>query len=122
MVLTKTTGSAPLGANVLAYKTSGSIDGYRLGYKSGTGVAFYKYNAAAPASGVVYIDKSNVNTSTGAHEFLAMSFGDVTGIESLTPNPSPKGEGSEYFNLAGQRVAQPAKGLYIVNGKKVLVP
>lgn len=27
----------------------------------------------------------------------------------------------EYFNLAGQRVQQPAKGLYIVNGKKVMV-
>ncbi len=27
----------------------------------------------------------------------------------------------EFFNLAGQRVAQPAKGLYIVNGKKVVV-
>ena len=27
----------------------------------------------------------------------------------------------EYFNLAGQRVAQPAKGLYIVNGKKVVI-
>ena len=28
---------------------------------------------------------------------------------------------SQYFNLAGQRVAQPTHGLYIVNGKKVLV-
>ena len=28
---------------------------------------------------------------------------------------------SQYFNLAGQRVAHPAKGLYIVNGKKVIV-
>ena len=27
----------------------------------------------------------------------------------------------EYYNLAGQRVAQPTKGLYIVNGKKVVV-
>lgn len=27
----------------------------------------------------------------------------------------------EYFNLAGQRVAQPTKGLYIVNGKKVVI-
>ena len=26
----------------------------------------------------------------------------------------------EYFNLAGQRVAQPTKGLYIVNGKKII--
>ena len=27
----------------------------------------------------------------------------------------------QYFNLAGQRVAQPTKGLYIVNGKKVVI-
>ena len=27
----------------------------------------------------------------------------------------------EYFNLAGQRVARPTKGLYIVNGKKVII-
>jgi hypothetical protein len=27
----------------------------------------------------------------------------------------------EYFNIAGQRVVNPGKGLYIVNGKKVLV-
>ena len=27
----------------------------------------------------------------------------------------------EYYNLAGQRVAQPTKGLYIVNGKKVVI-
>jgi len=121
MVLTKTTGAATLDPNVLAYATSGTIDGYRLGYKDDPGVAFYKYNAAAPASGVVYIDKSNVNIGAGAHEFLAMSFGDVTGIESLTIMPSRKGEGMVY-DLQGRRVAQPAKGLYIVNGRKVIVP
>ena len=105
MVLTKTTDAASLGANVLAYKTSGTIDGYRLGYKSGTGVAFYKYNAAAPASGVVYIDESNVNTSTEAHEFLAMSFGDdVTAINKIE---AKKVENRVFFNLAGQQVAQP---------------
>ncbi len=27
----------------------------------------------------------------------------------------------EYFNLAGQRVAQPTRGLYIVNGKKIVI-
>lgn len=120
MVLTKTTGATTLGDdNVLDYATSGTINGYRLGYKSGTGVAFYKYNAAAPASGVVYIDKSNVNTSTGAHEFLAMSFGDdVTAINKVE---AKKAENGVIYNLAGQRVAQPTKGLYIVNGKKVVL-
>ena len=119
MVLTKTTGAASLGANVLAYAASVAVDGYRLGYKSGTGVAFYKYNATAPASGVVYIDNSNVNTSTGAHEFLAMSFGDdVTAINKIE---AKKVENRVFFNLAGQQVAQPTKGLYIVNGKKVVL-
>ena len=46
--------------------------------------------------------------------------GNTTGISSLTPSPSPKGEGSVY-NLAGQRVTNPTKGLYIVNGKKYMV-
>ena len=46
--------------------------------------------------------------------------GNTTGISSLTPSPSPKGEGSVY-NLAGQRVTNPTKGLYIVNGRKVVI-
>ncbi len=122
MTLTKTTGAASLGANVLAYAASAAVDGYRLGYKSGTGVAFYKYTATAPASGVVYIDKTNVNTGSSAREFLTFGFGDddeTTGISAtLMNNEKVKGE---YFNLAGQRVAQPTKGLYIVNGKKVII-
>lgn len=118
MTLTKTTGAATLGANVLAYAVSAAVDGYRLGYKSGTGVAFYKYTATAPASGVVYIDKANVNTGAGAHEFLALSFGDTTGINAVE---AKKAENGVYYNLAGQQVAQPTKGLYIVNGKKVII-
>ena len=51
---------------------------------------------------------------------LTIIVGETTGINSLTPSPSPKGDGSVY-NLAGQRVAQPTKGLYIVNGKKIVI-
>ena len=46
--------------------------------------------------------------------------GMATGLESLTPNPSPVGEGS-IFNLAGQRMSRMQKGINIENGKKVLV-
>ena len=42
------------------------------------------------------------------------------GIESLTPDPSPKGEGSRY-NLRGQKVDASYKGIVIQNGKKYLV-
>jgi hypothetical protein len=52
----------------------------------------------------------------------------TTGIGSLTPSPSPKGEGSEYYNLQGCKVSnskwsngQIKPGLYIQNGKKIIV-
>ncbi len=43
----------------------------------------------------------------------------ATGIDATLVNSEKVN--SQYFNLAGQRVAQPTQGLYIVNGKKVLV-
>ena len=45
---------------------------------------------------------------------------ETTGIESLTPGPSPKGEGSIY-NLNGQKLSAPQKGINIINGRKVIV-
>ncbi|MCR4592445.1 MAG: C10 family peptidase [Bacteroidaceae bacterium] len=41
---------------------------------------------------------------------------DATG---LTPNPFPVGEGSIY-NLSGQKLSKPQKGVFIKNGRKVL--
>ena len=43
---------------------------------------------------------------------------DVTAIEAVK---AKNVENGQFFNLAGQRVAQPTKGLYIVNGKKVII-
>lgn len=44
---------------------------------------------------------------------------DATSIDGVkTENTSAEGE---YFNLNGQRVVHPNKGLYIVNGKKVMI-
>ena len=47
---------------------------------------------------------------------------ETTGI-SLTPAPSPKGEGraGAVYDLSGRRVTKPTHGLYIINGKKVLI-
>jgi hypothetical protein len=59
--------------------------------------------------------KAYLKITTSAPEFLPFE-GNTTGIESVKSVES-KGQ---FFNLAGQRVAQPAKGLYIVNGKKVI--
>ena len=54
----------------------------------------------------------------GARDFLGFDEDDTTGLTLV--NSEQRMENS-YFNLAGQRVAQPTKGLYIVNGKKVII-
>ena len=44
----------------------------------------------------------------------------TTAIRSLTPTPSSKGE-RNYYSLNGVKVENPSKGLYIMNGKKVVI-
>ena len=46
---------------------------------------------------------------------------ETTGIESLTPSLS-EGEGVKaVYDLQGRKVANPSRGLYIINGKKVVI-
>ena len=63
--------------------------------------------------------------SAGARVFIGLPDDDeTTGAKGLTPGPSPKGEGSDsWFTLDGRRLnGKPTtKGLYIINGKKVII-
>ena len=52
-----------------------------------------------------------------ARDFYGFS-DDVTAINKVE---AKKVENGVFYNLAGQQVAQPTKGLYIVNGKKVII-
>lgn len=47
----------------------------------------------------------------------------VTGIESITTSPAGKGSRTNdaVFDLSGRKVSSPKPGLYIINGKKVLI-
>ena len=62
--------------------------------------------------------------TNGVRQFV-MNFGDEeTGIRSLTPDPSPKGEGSSYwYSIDGRKLdGRPTKkGLYIHGGKTVVI-
>ncbi len=49
---------------------------------------------------------------------------ETTGIRSLTPDPSPKGEGSGWYTLQGLKLGDSkptAPGVYIHNGKKIVI-
>ena len=49
---------------------------------------------------------------------IRLGSGDVTGIKAIDKSQLTN---DSYYNLGGQRVLNPAKGLYINNGKKVVV-
>ena len=123
LTLTKATPAAYAGTNELKVTTAGTpvTDVYRLGYKAGKGVGFYKYTAASPAAGIVYVE-----SVTPASEYLPIDVEDAditTGIAAIENGQwsMVNGQSKQVYNLNGQRVGQPSKGLYIVNGKKVMV-
>lgn len=58
-----------------------------------------------------------LGTSTAAAG-LVFDFGSVTGIEGVTTD---NGEKAEIYDLSGRRVAKAQKGIYIINGKKVII-
>lgn len=58
------------------------------------------------------------STALAAREILNISFDDETNLIAI---PSPRGEGSNYYDLQGRRVSHPTKGLYIMNGKKHVI-
>ena len=57
------------------------------------------------------------STTTGA-PMLSIDGGPATPIDALRLNGMENGV---YYDLSGRRVAQPSKGLYIINGKKVVI-
>ncbi|MBQ7511940.1 MAG: hypothetical protein IJU11_04260 [Prevotella sp.] len=77
---------------------------------------FFKVNTAGNTvpAGKAYLQ---ILTANAAREFFWFD-DDVTAINAVTNNQNMDGQA---YNLAGQRIAQPTKGLYIVNGKKYIV-
>ena len=103
-------------ANLLKISDGTTINGVFVLAKNGSDVGFYKWAGGALSPGKVYIDAP----ANPAREFLGFAFEDedVTGINEA------KGEKKAVegiFDLQGRKVVTPAKGLYIVNGKKVII-
>ena len=57
------------------------------------------------------------NSNKGTVWYLLLKKGVTDGIEAV----SQQNDADVVFDLQGRRVAQPSKGLYIVNGKKTIV-
>lgn len=66
-----------------------------------------------------YIELSQEATARGIKGIFSDLEGEVTGINSV--NATEKKFDGTVYDLSGRKVAQPARGLYIVNGKKVVI-
>lgn len=97
-----------------AYNGVSGKDLYVLVINSGK-AQFTKVGEGLIPAGKAYLPITQSNA-----RLLSVVFddGDATGITNATAEMKAE---DAIFNLAGQRVAQPANGLYIVNGKKVIV-
>jgi uncharacterized repeat protein (TIGR02543 family) len=105
---------------ITIYETDGEYTNYYLS-NGDSGVGFYKVNGSVDLkANRAYLPLLKGSVQAGTR-FSGIEFEDdgTTSIKGLTPVLS-EGEG-EWYTLQGQRVAKPGKGLYIHNGKKVIV-
>lgn len=88
-------------------------------HTSGEGVAFYLVGSTQPTVNPFRAYIKSQGSSVKAFKVL---FGDADGIGATQMNNEELiMNNSEIFNLAGQRLTKPVKGINIVNGKKVIV-
>ncbi len=99
-------------------ETEGEYTNYYLS-NGDSGVGFYKVNGSIGIKAHRAYLPLLKGTAQAGTRFIGIEFGD--GTTNLTPALS-KGEGEgEWYTLQGQRVTKPGKGLYIRNGKKVVI-
>ena len=94
--------------------TPGDATYYTLAVDGGNPI-FKKSSGGTLAAGKAYL----VMSGTSAPELGVDFEGGITGINTV--KSSEFNCNGEIYNLNGQRVANPTKGLYIVNGKKVIL-
>ena len=113
-----------------AGETAATITGNQLGHSAGAakaltagedyilgngteGTAFYPCKAGSLPINKAYL------LGNGGESAIAMNFGNaVTGINTIAAPASAK---APIFDLSGRRVVKATKGLYIQNGKKIIV-
>ena len=91
---------------------------YILAADNGVAKFFAVENGTTLAVGKAWLQTTTQLTPAAGSRGVSIIFADeATGIEAVT---TQQGDG-QWYNLQGQKVAQPAKGLFIKNGKKVII-
>ena len=116
VTLTKTSATGTLADNDLKgvdVATAAPANAYCLS-KGTSGVGFYAFTGTIPAH------RGYLVITSGAPQYLGFDDnGGTTGLnEAKSQTEETRGE---FFDLQGRRIMNPTKGLYIVNGRKVVI-
>jgi len=120
----------PVDGNAFLVNSTGGTfladDGYTyFGFKKNSDpITFATFDPSTVAipTNKAYLKVKTSELPTEARQLVAVfDDGETTSLREIR-NEELGIKNAVFFNLNGQRVAQPTKGLYIVNGKKVLVP
>ena len=104
---------------LLAGDGTTTFDGSTYDYILFSDGLFYQIGEGTVATTKAYLHCASDPTAGASSRSLAIRFGsEATGISAVA---SEQAKDNTVYNLKGQRVAQPAKGLYIVNGKKIVI-
>ena len=116
ITLTPTNALGTLAGNALLGTTTATAaptNAYCLS-KGTSGVGFYAFTGTIPAH------RGYLVITSGAPQYLGFDDnGGTTGVNEMR-NQTEKVRG-EFFDLQGRRILNPTKGLYIVNGRKVII-
>lgn len=116
---TKTAGDLVVGSGT-------HVNGALTGVYASTTVANTSYILTTSGGNVGFMLSDGTATVEAYHAYLTaasgtrsldISYGGTTGIQSM----KVAAEDDIYYDLQGRRVLYPKKGLYIVNGKKVII-
>ena len=83
---------------------------------------FYKWVKGNVKRNIAYLQLKNPSNANAAKTVIYLDwFGDTTGIHGITA-PSQVTSGKTYYTLDGRKVTSPTqKGIYIINGKKIII-
>lgn len=98
--------------------TTAPMDSYVLS----NGKLYQVDGVVAVGANKAWVDRTCVPAIVTARGDIYIDFdGETTGINATLNDKGQMTNDKVVYNLAGQRVAQPTKGLYIVNGKKIII-
>ena len=92
---------------------------YVLGNKN-SHFGFHKYTGANMPANKAFLLINGSGAALAPSLDIVWNTNNPAGISEIAKSQEPKANG-QYFDLQGRKVANPTRGLYIVNGKKVIV-